>query len=149
MLSDWFETNGLRQGDPNLASFYLNFLVNEINMCNTGVKLGSEMISLLMYADDIVLISETEHRLQTMLNKFESWCKKLRMNCNLAKTRIIHFRKTRVRLTNSDFYLCNERLNIVPMYKYLGLYFDEYLSYEHGVILLSNSGVGQSTIFNN
>ncbi len=32
------------------------------------------LIAILLYVDDIVLLAETEHELQTMLNKLTEWC---------------------------------------------------------------------------
>ena len=50
------------------------------------------MISLLLYADDIVLLSENPENLQLMLNKVTEWCKKWRLQVNLDKSQIMHFR---------------------------------------------------------
>jgi hypothetical protein len=63
-LSTWFNVNaGLRQGcilSPGLFNLYINDLACKIKSLNKGVKLQNENISLFMYADDIVLISEKE-----------------------------------------------------------------------------------------
>ena len=50
---------------------YINSLVTKIKSMNLGVKYGKTHLSIVvyMYADDIVLISETEDSLQSMLNK--------------------------------------------------------------------------------
>ncbi len=39
-------------------------LSREINDLNLGVKIGNKKVSILLYADDIVLLSDTENGLQ-------------------------------------------------------------------------------------
>ena len=46
-----------------------------------------------MYADDIALIADTSVELQRKLKALESFCQKWGMEVNLAKTKIIVFRK--------------------------------------------------------
>ena len=62
MTTEWFGTlQGVRQGDnlsPTLFSIYLNDLAKETKDMGPGVSLDDINISILLYADDIVLISE-------------------------------------------------------------------------------------------
>ena len=64
VLTDWFITeSGVRQGDnlsPTLFALYVNDLALEINAQNLGVEFDNSRLSILLYADDIVLISENE-----------------------------------------------------------------------------------------
>ncbi len=63
--------SGLKQGDtlsPTLFGIFINDIVREINDLNLGVKIGNKKLSILLYADDIVLLSDTENGLQAMLN---------------------------------------------------------------------------------
>ena len=63
-MTDWFRSDaGVRQGDtlsPTLFSLYINDLAVAIKGLNIGVKLGNELVSILLYADDMVLLSESE-----------------------------------------------------------------------------------------
>ena len=76
---DWFKTNqGVKQGDnmsPNLYSAYVNELLNELECCRTGVTIAGHMVTVLAYADDLVLISATQAGLQRQLDILERWCK--------------------------------------------------------------------------
>ena len=54
--------------------------------------INGENICILLYADDIVILSENEQKLQYMLNKVSDWCKNWRMKINPTKTNIVHFR---------------------------------------------------------
>ena len=53
---------------------YINSLVKKIKSTNLGVKYGKTHLYILVYADDIVLTSETEESLQSMLNELNIWC---------------------------------------------------------------------------
>ena len=67
LLTDWFETeSGVKQGDnlsPTLFSIYIDDLAKEIKDLNLGLKVGDEIISILLYTDDMVLVSDNETNL--------------------------------------------------------------------------------------
>lgn len=48
-------------------------MVEEINSLSAGVQINDISISLRMYADDIVLIADSEVKLQSMLDKLQEW----------------------------------------------------------------------------
>ena len=81
-FTDWFSvSSGVRQGDnvaPTLFAMFVNDLATEIKELKLGVMAGTLQISLLLYADDIILLSETEEGLQQQLNTLNKWCKKWR-----------------------------------------------------------------------
>ena len=56
-------------------------------------KIGNKSVAILLYADDIVLISESEESLQKMLDSVHNWCQKWQLNIDCSKTQIVHFRK--------------------------------------------------------
>ena len=68
----WFGTlQGVRQGDslsPTLFHIYLNNLTKELKQMELGVLLGILHTCILLYADQIVLITENEEDLQNMLD---------------------------------------------------------------------------------
>ena len=70
--TEMFELNtGVRQGcvmSPVLFSVFINGLAKEINKRTKGICVGDRKVRLLMYADDIVLMSETKRDLQNMLD---------------------------------------------------------------------------------
>ena len=87
--TDWFGVNqGVKQGcviSPTLFSIYVNDLAIEINNLNCGVPLQDDLqISILFYADDIAILSETEKGMQIMLDKLNEWCKKWHISINEA-----------------------------------------------------------------
>ena len=50
------------------------------------VMLDSQNISVLMYADDIVLLSESPIGLQNCLNNLLEYCSQWKLSVNLKKT---------------------------------------------------------------
>lgn len=134
---------GVRQGDvlsPTLFSIMINDLAIGINNLNLGVKCGDAIISLLMYADDLALIAESPENLQKMLDYLFSWCRKWRMKVNSQKTKVVHFRKKRKRLTDFIFHYNTDVIEKVPHYRYLGLFLDEHLDFRYGIDMLNDSG---------
>ena len=96
--TDWFNvTQGVKQGcviSPTLFSIYVNNLAEELDSLNCGVSLQEALnISVLLYADDIAILSETEAGMQTMLNKLDDWCRKWRITVNETKTKVLHFKQ--------------------------------------------------------
>ena len=79
-LTNWFDCkSGVKQGDnvsPTLFSIFINDLVKEVNDLNLGFDINGSQISLIIYADDIVMFAKSEDKLQQMLNVIHSWCKR-------------------------------------------------------------------------
>ena len=95
-LTDAFATEyGVKQGDclsPNLFSLFINDMANEIKSKCNGVSLGNFDVHCLLYADDLVLLAETEEDLQCMLDTVLLWCRKWHMKINPKKSNVVHFR---------------------------------------------------------
>ena len=62
---------GVKQGDnlsPTLFNLcIINNLASQIKELHCGIKIGIEQVNILLYADDIVLLSDSENGLQSML----------------------------------------------------------------------------------
>ena len=103
---------------------YVNDL--EVEMTKNGFK-GIEMNTLklfiLLYADDIVFLAETETELQTGLNILKDYCLKWRITVNINKTKVVIFRTGGRKHKNLRFFYGNEELEIVDRFTYLGITF--------------------------
>lgn len=144
LVTSWFpSTNGVKQGDslsPLLFSLYINDLLNEIDHLNLGVELTDNLtLSVLAYADDLVIFSDDPEKLQILLNYVSEWCHRWRMQINSDKTKVVQFRSRRQGSENVTFQINGIKLEQVTHYKYLGVVMDEHLEYDLCVNTLSNA----------
>ena len=74
--TDWFEVNcGLKQGcilSPMLFNLFINDLTCHINDVGSGISVGDTSLSILLYADDIVFMANSELKLQSLLTLLNS-----------------------------------------------------------------------------
>jgi hypothetical protein len=142
--TDWFDTSsGVKQGDtlsPTLFGIYINDLVAEVNRHNLGIKLGNIKVSILLFADDIVLIAENEEKLQKMLDIVHKWCSKWRLAVHKDKTKVMHFRKVRQARSWYVFKYGNIDLEVVNKYKYLIIVLNEHLNFTVTADILAGAG---------
>ena len=77
--AEWFDVNcELKQGCillPMLFSLFINDLTRDMNDVGSGISVGDTPLSILLYADDIVLIADSELELQSLLTRLDPWCK--------------------------------------------------------------------------
>ncbi len=104
---------------------YINDLIKEVKKLNLGVKGDEELVSILAFADDIVIIANSEKEIQQILKCVETWCKNWRLKVNTEKTNIVHFRRKWKQQTTFKFKFENNWLNIVDRYKYLWVVLQE------------------------
>ena len=144
MATDWFECPiGVKQGDtisPTLFAIYINDLAEELKQSGIGIEIDNELVlTVLLYADDIVLLAETEIDLQNLLNLVNIWCSKWRLEVNLLKTNIMHVRNKQKRRSNFSFHFENKIVEYCGSYKYLGVTLNESLNFEKTTEVLCES----------
>ena len=75
--TDFFDVKcGLKQGcllSPLLFNLYIDDLIRDMKLLNIGIEIEDEKICLLLYADDVILIADTEEDLQSLLNCLNDW----------------------------------------------------------------------------
>ena len=82
-----------------------------------------------MYADDMVMIAETEEELQTLIDKLKEECRKLGLRINISKTEMLGVTKRRERLL-VNVTRAGKSLKQVANLKYLGSVLSEDLRSE-------------------
>ena len=59
------------------------------------------------------------------------WCRQWRLNININKSNVVHFRSAKRKQSKFQFQFGNIQLNYCSSYKYLGVYLDEHLKFTH------------------
>lgn len=124
--SDFINSNiGVKQGDPSSSLLFMMFVNDIIENINTNIDgiftIDEIKLFLLLYADDQVLFATSPLSVQSMLTDIENYCNTWGLKINTDKTKVLIFEKGRH--TKYEFYLYNEKLEIVTSFKYLGIYF--------------------------
>ena len=74
-----------------LFNLYINDLALYLKSLGKGIKCDDDTVCILLYAHDIVLLTETEQDMQFMLNALHYWCAYNDMVINVRKSDVIHF----------------------------------------------------------
>ena len=120
--SEWFRVErGVRQGcvlSPDLFSLYTQLVMDELVECE-GVRIGGKNINNIRYADDMVLIADSEDKLQILVNKLLEECRRRGLRINKAKTEVMGVTKRSERLPVT-ISIEGTALNQVETFRYLG-----------------------------
>jgi hypothetical protein len=116
---------GLQQGgvlSPMLFSIYMHDLPDIFldDKC-MPMSLNNCKIGCLMYADDIVLLSESAEGIQYSIDLLQEYCKKWHLTVNLNKTKVIVFNKGGRLYTENIFKYNESTIETVKNYPYLGI----------------------------
>ena len=120
----------LRQGcilSPLLFSLYVNSLVNKLKDSEVGVKCGSQVIPVLLYADDAVILAEDERSMRQGLDTLAEWCSEWAVEINVEKCGVMHVRRKGAKRTKEKFFVGGDEVKVVEEYKYLRCVVNEHL----------------------
>jgi hypothetical protein len=149
MLSEWFDVHGgVRQGcviAPMLFNIYMDFVVRQAmaqmpDGCGVELayhadgklhrkKWGSggnlELLSVLLYADDMVLLSDNREELATMLQVMDRVSAGMGLRINASKTEIMSITaagqcSTEAQQEGGGVVISEGLVKEVPQFKYLG-----------------------------
>ena len=123
VLSDWFPIkSGVKQGcvmSPKLFNLYMDACVREVLREDMGgVMVGGRKVSILLYADDAVLLAESEQELQLLVDRFCMVCSKRKLKINENKTKTMVF--DRDGSGGCEIMVGEVKLEEVREFKYLG-----------------------------
>ena len=125
--TEFFPQNqGVRQGcplSPTLFNIYINELAKALNTSTApGPTLMDSEVRCLLFADDLVILSETKEGLQQLLDVVETFGLTWALKINFAKTKIMIFQnRSRCRENKYVFRAGNQVLQHTQEYTYLGL----------------------------
>ena len=140
---------GVRQGEclsPFLFAMYLNDLEEEFHrMGADGIDVHMLKLFILLYADDIVIFANSAEGLQRNLDILYNYCQRWKLTVNVAKTKIIVFRKGGQLPRNLNFVYDGLNIDIVEKFSYLGIVLTSGGSFSNCQTTLS--GQAQKAIF--
>jgi hypothetical protein len=143
VLTDRFPTtSGVRQGDalsPTLFIILMNDLSRELNSLPCSVQINSSQVNHLMYADDVALVAENAEDLQSLVTTMYEWCNRWHLSINSEKSKVVHFRRKRTDRRPRRIEVAGSTLEYVCAFKYLGVIFDEHLTYNEHASALAGS----------
>ena len=93
---------------------------------------------ILMYADDLVLMSASTEGLQKCLDDLHIYCKMWKLKVNTDKTKILIFNKSCKLIKKHHFVFESKALEIVKEFKYLGIIIKASGIFTKGISELSN-----------
>ena len=76
-----------------MFNVFLNGLAVELKASGIGINFHGIQLTLLLYADDIVIFADNENDLQRLIDLIYDWCRKWRLSINQDKSQILHIRK--------------------------------------------------------
>ena len=119
--TDWFHNGrGVRQGcilSPQLFNVYTEIILRIALREGEGINIGGRRISNLRYADDTVLLADSQPELQDLLDRVRQVSEQYGLLLNVKKTKImISGKQTALANIRCD----GDRLEQVSQYTYLG-----------------------------
>ena len=109
---------GVLQGgilSPKLFNEFLSDIPKYLKAAD-GLEIAGTIFTHLLYADDIVLISESAKGLQNSIDSLHSFCAKWHLIVNTAKTKVMQIGPKNA----TNFLYNNQNIENVETFKYLG-----------------------------
>ena len=123
-LSDFlYDTLGVNQGGANSPDMFIDFLadIGEYLTKSCGIVINDKLILMhLLWADDLILMSDSEEGLQKQLDNLFRYCSDWQLIVNTLKTKCMVFNQMNKVV---DFYFNNTQIEKVDKYKYVGVIF--------------------------
>ena len=146
-FTDMFDCpQGLRQGcvlSPTLFSIIINEIATSVaNEGKHGLQLLPGLIELfiLLFADDLALLSCSPHGLQVQLDCVHRLCMELGLKINTDKSKIMVFRKGGFLGRHEHWSIDGNQLEVVNRYAYLGFTFTTSMSLQESTHQLALKG---------
>jgi len=115
--------HGLREGSclsPTLYATFLDAIVDKISDCS-GISIGSFKIKIMLYVDDIVLLSDSPVDLQRMLDCCQEYADDHSFQFSFQKSQVVVFGDDVD--YNYEWRFMGKTMTQSSHYKYLGMFF--------------------------
>jgi len=129
---EWFSVKaGLRQGcvmSPWLFNIFMDGVMREVRekAGDVGARMWDDRanhewkVEWLMFADDTILVSDSEQKLQKLVKEFGSVCKRRKLAVNVGKSKVMRIGKN-LDVNEVNISLNDSRMEAVECYRYLGV----------------------------
>ena len=120
--------NGVPQGDP-LSPLLFSLFIADLSAAFThcGIRIETDaLVNHILYADDLVILSDSPEKLQRAINRLSLYCTKNKITVNVEKTKCMIFYKGYH--TPVSFHYQGQKLEVVNSFTYLGIVFTTRLS---------------------
>ena len=71
---------------PSLLNIYTEYLIREALENGEGININGQNITNIRYADNTIILAESEQQLQHMIDKLDATCVQYSMAMNARKT---------------------------------------------------------------
>jgi hypothetical protein len=125
-----------------LFSLYISDIADILQSSDSsGLKVANEIIHLLMFADDMVLLAPNSGALQNKINILSDYFERMSLKVNLGKTKIMVFKRSRRKKTEFKFHYRGEEIETVKEYIYLGVHFSSNYRFEKAAKSFKKKGI--------
>ena len=138
-ISDYFHiSRGVKQGDslsPTLFNIFINDITKNFeDKQSTPLQLIDSKIGSLLFADDLLILSETKEGLQNSLNNLSTYCDNWQLSLNINKTKTMIFTQSKHKIEQSFVTYKNKAVDNTTEYSFLG------------ILIKNNGNLSQSTL---
>ena len=134
--------SGLRQGcllSPSLFSLFLMDLAEEPERQELGVRVRGTWMGACFFADDIVLLAESDNDLQNMLDVVSNYANRWKLRFNASKCGVLVVGQNK---RGKLWHLGKEGIKEVEDYKYLGVWINRQVNGHNHVNHLDGKALG-------
>jgi len=120
---------GVRQGDP-LSPILFGLLIDrfqeyvEQRSPGKGFRMGTLLLIVLFFADDLLLVARDVDELQHFLDLLQAFCAEIKLQVNVSKTFGVIFNAPRSMVENVTVHFDGRVINFTTDVKYLGVMFN-------------------------
>ena len=114
--------SGARQGcllSPCLFNLALEWVIRQLTVGVSGVRVGGLTLNILAYADDVVLLSENMTTLEQSFEELLRAAKKIGLGINVSKTKVMHVERGLLHQEGSEV-IAGCTIERVESFVYLG-----------------------------
>ena len=101
-----------------LFNIYTEYLIREVLENGEGINFNGQIITNIRYADDTIILAESEQQLQHMIDTLDATSEQYGMAMNAKKTKTMIVEKSPEKQCEEN--VKGQRLTQVKQYKYLG-----------------------------